>query len=131
MADTKISNLPATAGANLTDLLAKVNDPSGVPVTEKVTLEQVEILMRNIIMLAGQLGLVITAPAVPTDDPIVYQDSGLTPLFTVNPLGAVISVSNIETSAAAGTAGFVLRSPDATRWRITVSNLGTVGATPA
>lgn len=42
MADVKITALPAAAGANLTDLLVKVNDPSGVPVTQKLTITQLQ-----------------------------------------------------------------------------------------
>lgn len=44
----KISALPAAAAANLTDLLAKVNDPSGVPVTQKVTIAQLKVLLDTI-----------------------------------------------------------------------------------
>lgn len=43
----KITVLPPAAGANLTDLLAKVNDPSGAPATQKVTLQQVVSLIQS------------------------------------------------------------------------------------
>lgn len=46
MADVKITALPAAAGANLTDLLVKVNDPSGVPVTQKLTITQLKSLLQ-------------------------------------------------------------------------------------
>lgn len=43
----KITALPAAASGNLTDLLAKVNDPSGVPVTQKLTLQQIINLIQS------------------------------------------------------------------------------------
>ena len=41
----KITELPAASAANLTDLLEKVNDPSGSPVSQKVSLTQVRDLI--------------------------------------------------------------------------------------
>lgn len=40
MADVKISALPAAAGVSGDDLLVKVDDPAGAPVTEKMTVNQ-------------------------------------------------------------------------------------------
>lgn len=40
MANVKISALPATSTPALVDLLAKVNNPSGTPVTQRVTVQQ-------------------------------------------------------------------------------------------
>ncbi len=41
----KITALPAAAAANTADILAKVNDPSGSPVTQQVTLAQIQSLL--------------------------------------------------------------------------------------
>lgn len=40
MADKKITQLPVASAVNLTDLLAKVDDPSGTPVTQRATVAQ-------------------------------------------------------------------------------------------
>jgi hypothetical protein len=47
MALKKITDLPLTTGANLTDLFEKTSDPSGSPLTESINLTQIQTLFGN------------------------------------------------------------------------------------
>lgn len=51
MADKKITDLPAAAGAALAQLLEIVNDPGGTPVSQKLTLTQIKTLLDTLYAL--------------------------------------------------------------------------------
>ena len=57
----KITELPAASAANLTDLFEKVNDPSGTPVSQKVTLSQMQTAFDSGLAGAGSPEGVVTA----------------------------------------------------------------------
>lgn len=77
MADVKITDLPAATDAEPADLLVKVDDPSGTPVTESVTVQQI---MDALGGSAGDLyvfdGTNLVAVGVGTDGQVLTADSG-------------------------------------------------------
>lgn len=79
MADVKFTELPAASAANATDILAKVNDPSGTPISQKVTLTQI----------GTALG---STPGVKVYRAIINQSGTNAPVATVlqNTLGGTV-----------------------------------------
>jgi hypothetical protein len=67
MADAKISALTANTTPALTDIIPMVDDPSGTPVTQKITLE-------NLLKVFGSL-TEDTAPSASTDFLLEYDTS--------------------------------------------------------
>lgn len=78
MADAKITALPASAGLALVDLVAVVDDPSGVPVTQKATVQQ---SYNAINVLAGAAALA-GADKIPTFQGAAAVAATLTQVLT-------------------------------------------------
>ena len=65
MADTKINDLPENTTPALIDLLALVNDPTGTPATEKLTIQD----LSNLILADGYVQCTKTLVYAAADDP--------------------------------------------------------------
>lgn len=74
----KITALPATSAAVLTDLLAKVNDPGGAPVTQKVTVQQLWDLLNLDAILRSSTGGI--GDSVDAANRILFDSSGFQPV---------------------------------------------------
>lgn len=121
-----IEDLGASGALALTSLV-ETQGP-GVTPTEKSTLEQVQLVMRDILMALDEVGITLTETVGTTADAIVYLDDNGIPMFRLRFNGALTSSGSIESTAASAVGGFVLKSPDGTRWRIIVNNLGSLSA---
>lgn len=106
MADTKLVNLGAIGTPALEDLLYVVDDPSGTPVSNKMTLTQLKTLLGGQVVQAVnvQTGAVATGTTIiPMDDTIPqnaegdeYMTLAITPTNTAHKLriDVVINIAN-------------------------------------
>ena len=101
MADVKITALPASSGLVATDIVVVVDDPAGVPASEKATLTQVAAVVESI--NAAELRTPSThasSHATASADPIAATDIGA----LAQPGGTTVDGTIVTCSGTAGAA---------------------------
>ena len=148
----KFTDLPAASAAHTTDLLAKVDDPSGVPISQKLTVAQLATLLQTsfslITLSGGLISLAANGSATLASGLTVFSATGGLTLTDGLGVGGATTVFQADGSASianghvsistAGdieiddnTANVIIKSPDGTRYRIKVANGGALSTVPA
>ena len=84
MANKKITALPAATTITLSDLLALVHDPSGSPVTQKMTLTQLGATIAGLFVAANQgTGVNLIAQSGADPNALYIQDAGQESLLRI------------------------------------------------
>lgn len=144
MADVKISALPPTAAAALTDLLAKV-DAVG-PTTQKVTLNQIITLLQTLSLTwvpnqqfgnglstlnaNGSAQFATGNVAINADGSVEFGVGAGPPSPTAISSGGLLT-SSLAIEITTASEGLILKSANGTRYKITVDNAGQLGTDPA
>lgn len=143
MADVKISALPATAAAALTDLLAKV-DAAG-PTTQKVTLQQIVNLLQTLSLAwVPNQSFANSKILLNADGSASFQNGNMTINLdgsvefgvgigppsptTITTAGLITTTGAIEITTASE--GYILKSANGTRFKMTVDNAGQLDISP-
>jgi len=134
----KFTDLPVSVATHTTDLLAKVNDPSGVPVSQKLTLAQLVTFLQTAMASFQTASTNTTIDAAGNISTNSAVDVGSGPNISLLADGSASLANGVVTISATGdveitdtTKGPIIKSPDGTRYRIKVANGGALSTVAA